>query len=392
MKRLTINPNHCWSACGANLLVVLAILSVLSCVVAPASVCAQPLNQLQVPARPSGAATGTQFKDTILNMARADREVAIYREVAKGNIPDFQRTLVPVTLTGGGHTAVIYVLPDYLAIGSDADHFYMPMTPILAQWVADLTSTTLPTRKMVGATWTAAPVKLNPSPIAPSAAMVTVPVFWDHNVTVRGQRSANAAALGTLVGGNKKDVVVSPQLVTYTNFKRVAIFGWHQSNGVPIQNIYFGHEETYADYSHGIRLVNKRMLLNGNETTVEAVLLVGAIEMWCEDRITAQGDLPTWAKVLIVMMLVAGMFGSLLMVLHRMALGSLARAHRVVRALPLPTPLLLLHLLLVAMLMIVFPFSKLLHAPGLFFSPSRNQVDNPREQRHVADWAKRLEQ
>ena len=52
----------------------------------------------------------------------------------------------------------------------------------------------------------------------------------------------------------------------------------------------------------------------------------------------------------------------------------------------------LLHLLLVVILMIVFPFSKLLHAPGLFFSPSRNQVDNPREQRHLAPWAKRFEQ
>ncbi|MEA3277936.1 MAG: respiratory nitrate reductase subunit gamma [Pseudomonadota bacterium] len=60
---------------------------------------------------------------------------------------------------------------------------------------------------------------------------------------------------------------------------------------------------------------------------------------------------------------------------------------------PLPgDPLLLLHLLLVVALMIVFPFSKLLHAPGLFFSPTRNQVDNPREKRHLAGWAKSLEQ
>jgi nitrate reductase gamma subunit len=59
----------------------------------------------------------------------------------------------------------------------------------------------------------------------------------------------------------------------------------------------------------------------------------------------------------------------------------------------LPTdPVLLLHLLLVAGLMIVFPYSKLLHAPGLFFSPTRNQIDNPRERRHLAPWAKRLEQ
>lgn len=54
-------------------------------------------------------------------------------------------------------------------------------------------------------------------------------------------------------------------------------------------------------------------------------------------------------------------------------------------------PILLLHLFLVAVLMIVFPLSKLLHAPGVFFSPSRNQVDNPREVRHVAPWAAKLE-
>ena len=59
---------------------------------------------------------------------------------------------------------------------------------------------------------------------------------------------------------------------------------------------------------------------------------------------------------------------------------------------PLPAdPLLYAHLALVAALMLVFPFSKLLHAPGIFFSPTRNQVDNPRERRHVAAWALKLE-
>jgi len=55
---------------------------------------------------------------------------------------------------------------------------------------------------------------------------------------------------------------------------------------------------------------------------------------------------------------------------------------------PLPAdPVLLIHLGLVALLMIIFPISKLLHAPGLFFSPTRNQTDNPREARHIAAWA-----
>jgi len=59
---------------------------------------------------------------------------------------------------------------------------------------------------------------------------------------------------------------------------------------------------------------------------------------------------------------------------------------------PLPAdPLLLVHLGLVAVLMIIFPISKLLHAPGVFFSPTRNQVDNARERRHIAPWAEQLE-
>jgi len=59
---------------------------------------------------------------------------------------------------------------------------------------------------------------------------------------------------------------------------------------------------------------------------------------------------------------------------------------------PMPAHfILIIHLLLVISLMIIFPFSKLLHAPGLFFSPSRNQVDNSRDKRHLAPWAKQLE-
>jgi nitrate reductase gamma subunit len=54
-------------------------------------------------------------------------------------------------------------------------------------------------------------------------------------------------------------------------------------------------------------------------------------------------------------------------------------------------PILIAHLIMVAMLMIIFPYSKLLHAPGLFFSPSRNQVDNAREKRHISKWAQELE-
>lgn len=59
---------------------------------------------------------------------------------------------------------------------------------------------------------------------------------------------------------------------------------------------------------------------------------------------------------------------------------------------PMPADgLLMVHLFLVAALLAIFPYSKLLHAPGVFFSPTRNQVDNPREKRHLSAWAAKLD-
>jgi nitrate reductase gamma subunit len=59
---------------------------------------------------------------------------------------------------------------------------------------------------------------------------------------------------------------------------------------------------------------------------------------------------------------------------------------------PLPADtILVLHLLSVVALLAIFPLSKLLHAPGVFFSPTRNQTDNPREKRHLSAWAAKFE-
>ena len=50
----------------------------------------------------------------------------------------------------------------------------------------------------------------------------------------------------------------------------------------------------------------------------------------------------------------------------------------------------IVHISLVLLLLVYFPFSKLMHSGGIFFSPTRNQVDNPREKRLVAPWAENL--
>jgi nitrate reductase gamma subunit len=48
--------------------------------------------------------------------------------------------------------------------------------------------------------------------------------------------------------------------------------------------------------------------------------------------------------------------------------------------------LFILHITLVFLLLLYFPFSKLMHSGGVFFSPTRNQVDNARDERWINPW------
>ncbi len=233
---------------------------------------------LNIPSRPSNALTGSEFVTVITDMELTERENNIYDQIALGNIPDFYRTLCPVSITenigGTDRTATFYVSADYLAIGSDDNYFLCPMTPVIAQEVVELLDCTMPTRKMVDAIWSAAEVKLAPQTIPPSGDMITVPVFNDHNTMVWEQRQPllSTNPLGDLVSGDKKDVVIANKIYEYTDYDRVVIYGWHYQSGTPIQPLYAGHVSTYADYSHGIRLVQNSMLLDGTPTTVADVL------------------------------------------------------------------------------------------------------------------------
>jgi hypothetical protein len=233
---------------------------------------------LDIPPRPSDALTGSAFVPVITSLSLEERENTIYEQIALGNIPEFMRTLQEISVTenigGTDKTAIYYVTPDYMAIGSNDDYFLTPMSPLLAQRVADLLKCSLPARKMVNDIYLAAEVKLAPKPIPWSPAMTTVPVFDDHNTIVKAQRNAVLAEhpIGELIGGTKKDVVITPKLATAPAPGRVAIYGWHQLNGQPIQPLYLGHYDFYADYSHGIRLIRLDMTLDGTATTVPGIL------------------------------------------------------------------------------------------------------------------------
>lgn len=248
---------------------------------------------LPLPPRPSTALSGSAFATLIWSMPRDQREEEIYNRVISGNIPDFLRQLKSVTtitsIGGNNHTATYFVIPEYLAIGSDSNYFLMPMSPLLAQRICNALHCTLPTKKMVDQIYSTAPCKLRPQPIPPSGQMITVPVFAQHNDSVKTLRFPllNQYPLGTIVGGTKKDVIISNRIYQNLNPnvpKPVVIYGWHQLNGQPIQPVYNGHEETYADYSHGIRLVLDSVIVDGVSKTFAQLLADPVLSVLTSDE------------------------------------------------------------------------------------------------------------
>ena len=95
-----------------------------------------------------------------------------------------------------------------------------------------------------------------------SHVWTTVPVFSEHHALIEALWPGGLAH-GTPVAGIKKDVVLTPRLGDEPG--RVAIYGWHWQDGSPIQPVYTGHTDRWVDYSHGIRLVPRRVLVDGVE-------------------------------------------------------------------------------------------------------------------------------
>jgi hypothetical protein len=219
-----------------------------------------------IPPRPKDAPGGKAFFARIDKLARQDREEAIAAELLRGNLPDFLRTFVSVTVKEGNRTATIEVMPDYLAVGSDADWVRVPMNPYTAQRVADAFGCQLPTRKIADAAAKAAVVKLVPLPL--SIDREAPATFAKHHALIEAQHAGEP--LGNLVSGVKKDVVVTNRLAERPN--RVAIYGWPDPDGTPIQPLTTVHVDWYVDYSHGIRLLKRTVLVDGKPRDARHVL------------------------------------------------------------------------------------------------------------------------
>lgn len=228
-----------------------------------------------IPRRSARAAAGSAVMDRVMSLGGVDRDRAITREVLSGNIPDHLRQLVPIGFDGvmsNGRPVVVVlcVTPDYLAVGSDRDHVRVPLGLPAAAQIADELGFFLPTTRIVDAIYEQAEVQLAPAPMEPTSAMVTTDYMRRHDATVTRQRARQTRFLDSLTAGQKKDLVLTTRL--YSNRGQVAIYGWHRTNGRPIQPLSTVHGAQYADYSHGIRLVASIAYVNGRKVPLTELL------------------------------------------------------------------------------------------------------------------------
>ncbi len=239
-----------------------------------------------LPARVAGAVTGSEFARRMASLPDHERDVAILAELLAGNLPSFLRTAVPVTLRPSRQAhqpaVTVCVLPDYLALGSDADFLRVPLSLPSAIALGRAFRFTLPTRRIVDAVWAQAGVHLEPQPLPAGDRMRSMDYLVRHNALVEAQRLKLGVSASELIAGHQKDLVATPRLWSFP--PHVAIYGWHRLDGAPIQPLSTVHGPLYADYSHGVRLVADAAWLGGEPVSLARLLADPALSGLVSDE------------------------------------------------------------------------------------------------------------
>lgn len=216
---------------------------------------------------------GAAFLAATAGMTVPAREAAILQQLLARNMPPWLLSppSLAVMVAGSGHVLTFRAMPDVLAIGGADDFVRIPVAAPTAQRVADAFAASLPTTKMVDLITAAAAVRVQPVPLPPSVNMTSNAYFSQSEAAIEAElAAAGSPPRERAVAGQKKDIVVSNGYVQHPD--SVCIFGWPWLNGSNIQELFCGHAATYADYSHGARLVARSVELDGAEADIEDVL------------------------------------------------------------------------------------------------------------------------
>ena len=224
--------------------------------------------------RDEKALDGHGYIQKVQEMGFWEMEEETVKEILSGNMPSALKKFRKIKFKTDGHTVEMWVLPDYLAVGSDEDFVRMPMGPLAAQRVADSLYCSLPTTFLVDKIDEAAEGRIEIFPFRPVGDRNMKPLcFEDSNNAINALMRAKGLHFGQFVSGLKKDVVLTTRLENEAGFDRhVAIYGWHHPDGHPQQPLFIRHGNFYSDYSHGIRLIYRTIRIDGKEYDLRSVL------------------------------------------------------------------------------------------------------------------------
>lgn len=213
-------------------------------------------------------ATGSSIIKELADLPLEKRQPRIAQLLLEGQHPSWVTAMRPIvvekTIDGKNYRLEYFVSPDYVALGDDEDYFRVPLIPSVAQGFADNHEAMLPTTQIVDSIYfDKGATHLIPKPLVNKGK---IREWADHDIAIQQQFKALGLKPGMLVAGHKKDIVVPSVL------GRVAIYGWHDESGAntkgvpnaPIQSYTTVHDDQFADYSHGTRLVYRVANLNGS--------------------------------------------------------------------------------------------------------------------------------
>lgn len=221
---------------------------------------------------------GSLFYEKMRLLDFAEREDAIVKEITSGNFPNFLNPWEELNFTerdasGILRNVTIFVKADYIAAGKDEDYFTLPMSPQSAQKIADCFNASLPTPKIVDLVYKNSRLKLEPFNFIPRGNRNETPdILYDHSKIIAAQIKASGNRPGIFVAGTKKDIVISSKLDDPRRTHHVTIYGWHKLDSLPIQPETNIHIDIYVDYSHGVRLVSNRVIIDGNDYNYREIL------------------------------------------------------------------------------------------------------------------------
>jgi len=177
------------------------------------------------------------------------------------------------------NTLEYFVSNDYLSLADSNEWMHCPMSPLTAREYMVMNDYLLPTPKMVRQIYFAS--KIKPRAISWGELYKnqekkynrdSTKCFLDHSNKIQEQLSNLSYNQGDLVAGHKKDVVLTNILTNKKYANNVAIFGWFNADGTIIQNLNaIDHIVSYVDYSHGLRMIKNKCILNGKENLLTTI-------------------------------------------------------------------------------------------------------------------------